>query len=194
MLLSNLVAGAYPLHRPPNAWSPGVSVPRGPFYWLLASGSPMGWLGGFLAAGLMRDGLHHYYLGGCSALLVCTRRFWMVRGGRRRSWFPVSSPPSLVPPAVRVAGCPFWVSLVLGCWYAIPDGLRVPRASSGCPSGARRVTVVWLCTCAPTVFASPPTCSVARAPRKVPCGAPAGPSQVVLAPPRFPPEFYAPLA
>ena len=35
--------GAYPPRRPPNAWSPGAPAPPGPCYWLVASGTPLGW-------------------------------------------------------------------------------------------------------------------------------------------------------
>ena len=42
-------AGAYPLRRPPNAWSPGAPAPPGPCYWLVAGGTPLGWRGGCLA-------------------------------------------------------------------------------------------------------------------------------------------------
>ena len=44
-----VAAGAYPLHRPPNAWSPGEPAPPGTCYWLVASGTPLGWRGGCLA-------------------------------------------------------------------------------------------------------------------------------------------------
>ena len=44
-----VAAGAYPLRRPPNAWSPGAPAPPGPCYWLVASGTPLGWRGGCLA-------------------------------------------------------------------------------------------------------------------------------------------------
>ena len=44
-----VAAGAYPLRHPPNAWSPGAPVPPGPCYWLVASGTPLGWRGGCLA-------------------------------------------------------------------------------------------------------------------------------------------------
>ena len=37
--LAAVAAGNYPPHRPPNAWSPGVSAPPGPCYWLVASGT-----------------------------------------------------------------------------------------------------------------------------------------------------------
>ena len=44
-----VAAGAYPLRRPPNAWSPGEPAPPGPCYWLVASGTPLGWRRGCLA-------------------------------------------------------------------------------------------------------------------------------------------------
>ena len=44
-----VAAGAYPLRRPPNAWSPGAPELPGPCYWLVASGTPLGWRGGCLA-------------------------------------------------------------------------------------------------------------------------------------------------
>ena len=44
-----VAAGAYPPHRPPNAWSPGVPALPGPCYWLVASVTPLGWRGGCLA-------------------------------------------------------------------------------------------------------------------------------------------------
>ena len=44
-----VAAGAYPPCRPPNAWSPGAPAPPGPCYWLVASGTPLGWRGGCLA-------------------------------------------------------------------------------------------------------------------------------------------------
>ena len=51
--------------------SPGVPALPGPCYWLVASRTPMGWRGGCLAAGLVPGAVYHYYLGGCSAVLVC---------------------------------------------------------------------------------------------------------------------------
>ena len=40
---------SYPPRRRPNAWSPGAPAPPGPCYWLVASGTPLGWRGGCLA-------------------------------------------------------------------------------------------------------------------------------------------------
>ena len=71
-----------------------------------------------------------------------------VRGARGRfgGFGPVPCVVSLsFPPscptcsALRVAGRPVRVSLTLARWYAIPRGLCVPRARSGCPSGRPRV-------------------------------------------------------
>ena len=78
--LAAVAAGAYPPRRPPNAWPPRVPAPPGPCYWLIASGTPVGWRGGCLAVGLVRGALRHYCLGGCSALVVCARRSWPVQG------------------------------------------------------------------------------------------------------------------
>ena len=47
-----VAVGAYPPCPPPNAWSPGVPVQPGPCYWLVASGTPLGWRGGCLAYGV----------------------------------------------------------------------------------------------------------------------------------------------
>ena len=53
-------------------------------------------------------------------------------------WFP---PPRPACSALRVAGRPVRVSLTLARWYAIPRGLCVPRARSGCPSRSPRVSL-----------------------------------------------------
>ena len=82
--LAAVAAGAYPPCRPSNAWSPGVPAPPGPCYWLVASGTPVGWRGGCLPVGLVRGAVCHYCLGGYSALVVCVRRLRPVRGGRGR--------------------------------------------------------------------------------------------------------------
>ena len=81
----------------------------------------------------------YYCLGGCSALFMCARR-------SRPLPVPVLASllgllPSLASLAVRVAGCPLWVSLPFACRYAIPCGLCILLAQSGCPSGLRHVSV-----------------------------------------------------
>ena len=59
-------------------------------------------------------------------------------------------------PALRVAGRPVRVSLTLARWYAIPRGLCVPRARSGCPSRSPRVPFACVCARAPAASAPPP--------------------------------------
>ena len=82
------------------------------------------------------------------------------------SRFPTSLPPC---PALLVAGRPVRVSLTLARWYAIPRGLCVPRARSGCPSGSPRVPFAFVCARAPAATAPPPPLGgVACAPRAVP--------------------------
>ena len=99
-----------------------------------------------------------------------------VRGARGRfgGFGPVPGVVSLsFPPcrpacsALRVAGRPVRVSLTLARWYAIPRGLCVPRARSGCPSGSPRVSLLCVCASAPAASAPPPLGGVACAPRVV---------------------------
>ena len=101
-----------------------------------------------------------------------------VRGARGRfgGFGPVPGVVSLsFPPprpacsALRVAGRPVRVSLTLARWYAIPRGLCVPRAWSGCPSGSPPVSLSCVCARALAVSAPPPPLGgVACAPRVVP--------------------------
>ena len=100
-----------------------------------------------------------------------------VRGarGRFRGFGPVPGVVSLsIPPprpacsALRVAGRPVRVSLTLARWYAIPRGLCVPRARSGCPSGSPRVSFSCVCARAPAASPPPHLGGVACAPRVVP--------------------------
>ena len=99
-----------------------------------------------------------------------------VRGARGRfgGFGPVPGVVSLsFPPscpacsALRVAGRPVRVSLTLARWYAIPRGLCVPRARSGCPSGSPSVPFSCVCARAPAVSAPPLLGGVACAPRAV---------------------------
>ena len=107
--LATVVAGAYPLRRPPDAWSPGLPTPPGSCNWLVASATPMGCRGGCLAAGLVRSTVCYYCLGGCIALVVCARRLRQVWGvgdsGGSRSSLP--SRPSRCVLRVVPSGCPF---------------------------------------------------------------------------------------
>ena len=100
-----------------------------------------------------------------------------VRGARGRfgGFGPVPGVVSLsFPPprpacsALRVAGRPVRVSLTLARWYAIPRGLCVPRARSGCPSGSPRVSLSCVCARPLAVSAPPPLGGVACASRVVP--------------------------
>ena len=155
--LATVVAGAYPLRRPPDAWSPGLPARLGPCYWLVASGTPMGWRRGCLAAGLVRSTVCYYWRVCCRGR-VCARlaagpggwgrcRFLLLHFGLHSS---------LESPVMRVADCPVRVSLPVACRYAIPCGLCVPRARSGCPSGLCRVSVACVCAHAPAAYAPLP--------------------------------------
>ena len=171
--LAAVAAGAYPPRRRPNAWSPGVPAPPGPCYLLVASGTPVGWRGGCLAAGLVRGAVRQYCLSGCSALVACAWRSRPVRGGLGLFWalclprFPLSAPhfPRCVWRAVP-SGCPL-SSLAGTPLHAVcafrglgPVALLVFPACS------------FVCVCARALAASapppPPWVGVARAPCAVP--------------------------
>ena len=83
----------------------------------------------------------------------------IVKGG-------IPSSRRYLPTYLRVAGRPIRVSLTLARWYAIPCGVCVPRARSGCPSGSSRVPLSCVCARAPAASAPPPPgwCGV-RTPR-----------------------------
>ena len=108
--LAAVAAGAHPPRRPPNVWSPGVPAPPGPCYWLVTSGTPVGWRAGCLAVGLVRGAVRHYCLGGCSALVVCARRSRPVRGGWGRCR-----------------------ALCLPCFFPPPRCFRAVCGGSSCP-------------------------------------------------------------
>ena len=96
-------------------------------------------------------------------------------------------------PALRVVGPPVRVSLTLARWYAIPRGLCVPRARSGCPSGSPHVPFACVCARAPAASASPPPWVVWRAHlARSRHWALVGPFHVVRAPPRVLPRSLAP--
>ena len=124
-----------------------------------------------------------------------------VRGARGRflgGFGPVPGVVSpLLPPsrpacsALRVAGRPVRVPLTLAGWYAIPCGLCVPRARSGCPSGCPRVS--FSCVCARALAVSAPRWVVWRAHLAWSRHwALVGPFHVVRAPPRVLPRSRAP--
>ena len=81
-----------------------MPAPLGPCYWLVARGTPLGWRGSCLAAGLVRGSVRHYCLGGCSALFVCARRSRQVSGAGAGAGFCVFPVPPL-PPRVPRAVC-----------------------------------------------------------------------------------------
>ena len=104
--------------------------------------------------------------------------------------FPLSRPAC---PALRVAGRPVRVSLTLARWYAIPRGLCVPGAQSGCPSGSPRVPFACVCAHAPAASTPPPPSVVWRAHlARSRHWALVGPFHVVCAPPRVLPRSLAP--
>ena len=102
-------------------------------------------------------------------------------------------PPSLPAcPALRVAGRPVRLSLTLARWYAIPRGLCVLRARSGCPSGSPRVPFACVCAPAPAASAQPPSWVVWRVHlARSRHWALVGPFHVVCAPPRVLPRSFA---
>ena len=96
-------------------------------------------------------------------------------------------------PALRVAGRPVRVSLTLARWYAIPRGLCVPRARSGCPSGSPRVPFACVRARAPAASAPPPFWVVWRTPHaRSRHWVLVGPFHVVRAPPAVLPRSLAP--
>ena len=103
-------------------------------------------------------------------------RFGGVGAGAGCCVFPVF-PSCPACPALCVAGPPVRVFLILARWYAIPCGLCVLRARSGCPSGFPRVSFVSVC---------------ARALAASRCWALVGPFLSVRAPPRVLPRSRAP--
>ena len=96
-------------------------------------------------------------------------------------------------PALCVAGRPVWVSLIFACLYAIPCGLCVPRAPSGCPSGFPRVSFVCVCARALAASAPPPLPGLLWCAHlaRFRCWALVGPFHSVRAPPRVLPRSGA---
>ena len=125
-----------------------------------------------------------------------------VRGARGRfgGFRPVPGVVSLsFPPtrpacsALRVAGRPVRVSPTLARWYAIPRGLCVPRARSGCPSGSSPHALYVSVRSRSRGVRSPPSWVVWRAHLALSRHwALVGPFHVVRAPPRVLPRSLAP--
>ena len=96
--------------------------------------------------------------GAVPRLCVCGARGWFGGFGPVPGVVSLSFPPSRPAcSALRVAGRPVRVSLTLARWHAIPRGLCVPRARSGCPSGSPRVPLSCVCARAPAASAPPPS-------------------------------------
>ena len=155
--LGTVVAGAYPLRRPSDAWSPGLLAPPGPCYWLVASGTPMGWRGGCLAAGLVGSTVCYYYLDAVP---------WScVRGARSKSWgsepVPVLAPP--FPPVTCGVCCGLSGPGVPSLRLPVRHSMRSVRsaASDRLPFGSvPPVRWVWVRSCSRGVRASPsPQCT-----------------------------------
>ena len=148
-------------HRvaPPNASSPGVPAMPGPCYWLVASGTPVGWGGGCLALGLVRGAMCHYRLGGCSALIVCARCSRPVRGGLGRC--RVLCLPRFPLPALRFLRC-VWRAVQSGCPLS-----SLPGTPLNAVCAFRSLGPV-----APLVFPACPSCmcalALSRRPRPAP--------------------------
>ena len=106
---------------------------------------------------------------------------------------PPFSPSRPACPALRVAGRLVRVSLTLARWYALPRGLCVPRARSGCPSGCPRMPLACVCARLPAASAPPPPWVVWRAhPARSRHWALVEPFHKVRAPPRVLPRSLAP--
>ena len=135
--LASVAAGAYPPCRPPDVWSPGAPAPPGPCYWLVASGTPVGWRGCCLALGLVRGAVRHYCLGGCSALVVCARRSQPVRGARACAWCRVL-PVSPFPPRVSCSLCGGPSRPRVPCPRSlVRHSMRSVRSAASVPAGRR---------------------------------------------------------
>ena len=195
--LATVVAGAYPLRRPPNAWSPGVPAPLGPCYWLVASGTPVGWHGGCLAMGPVRGTVCHYCLGGCSALVVCarhSRQVWGVGAGAGSCVYPV--PPTRSPPPPRCV----WRAAPSGCPLSSPAGTPSHAVCAFHGLGRFALHVRSACPLRGCALALPRRLRPFPLPGSVwrvhpawfRCRAPVGPFHAVRAPPRFLPQSRAP--
>ena len=168
-----VAAGAYPPRRPPNSWSPAVPALPGPCYWLVASGTPVGWRGGCLALGLVFGAMHHYCLGRCSALVVCVRRSRPVRGGWGRCL--VLCLPCFPLPTPRFLRC-VWRAVPSGCLLSSLAGTQFhsvcafrglcPVAFLVFPACPLLLCALALSRCPPPP--PPPRVGVARAPCAVP--------------------------
>ena len=157
--LAAVAAGAYPLHRPPNAWSSGLPAPPGPCYWLVASGTPMGWRGGCLAVRLVRSTVCYYCLAGCSALVLCARRSQLAWGVGADASSCVSPWAPQCPRVPRYACSGLSCRDVPSLRLPARNSIRSARPASLVPlpfGSAPRVRWVWVRSCSRGVRATPP--------------------------------------
>ena len=189
--LATVVAGAYPRRHPPDAWSPGLLAPPGPCYWLVATGTPMGWRGVCLAARLVPSTVCYYCFRECCALVVCARLCKSVGSG------PVPALAPLFPGVPRGACCGLFPPGVPSLCVPVRHSMRSVRSAGSVwlPFGSvPRVRPVWVRSCSRGVRASPPPPgSVWRAHyARFWCRAPVGLFQAVRDPSRFLPRSAAP--
>ena len=195
--LAAVAAGAYPLRRPPDVWSPGAPA-AGPVLLACCKWHPHGLARRLpsLGAGAWRSAPLLPWRVQCPDPVCAALAAGSGELGPVSGVVPSPFPPSR--PAFRalcVAGRPVWVSLILARWYAIPCSLCVPRGRSGCPSGLPRMTFV--CACARALAASAPPhlpgfvwrAHLARSR----CWTLVGRFHAARAPPRFPPRSCAPI-
>ena len=127
-------------------------MPPGLCYWLVAGGTPVGRRGGCLAVGLVRGAVHHYCLGGCSALVECARRSRRVPGGVRAGAGCFVFP-SFPLPTPRVLRC-VWRAVPSGCPLSSLAGTRLHAVCLFSGLGAVALLVFPacpLCVCALTL-------------------------------------------
>ena len=143
----------------------------GPCYWLVASGTTVGWRGGCLALGLVRGAVRHYCLGRCSALVVCARRSRPVLGGWGR--YRVLCPPRFPLLAPRFPRC-VWRAVLSGRPLSSLPGTTFHAVCAFCglgPVALLDFPACPLCVCVLPLSLRPPPPSprvgVARAPRAV---------------------------
>ena len=148
----------------------------------------MGWRGGCLALGLVRGAMRHYYLGRCSALVVCVRCSRPVRGGWGQC--RVLSLPCFPLPAPRFLRC-VWRDVPSGCPLSSLAGTPFHAVCAFRGLGPVALLVFPacpLCVCALALSRRPrppppPRVGVARAPRAVPVLGAGRPFHLVRAPP-----------
>ena len=108
-----VAAGAYPPRRPLNAWSPGAPAPLGPCYWLVASGTPLGWRGGCLGVGEWRSAPLLLWRVQCPVRVCAALTAGLGGSGR----YLVLCPSRFPLPAPHVPRC---------VWRAVPSGFPLP--------------------------------------------------------------------